>query len=372
MTARLGIIGGYLGSGKSTLVNRLLAGVLPGRVAVVVNDFGSVNIDADLIASASGDTVELTNGCICCQISDDAARTMSALAARGDLDHVLCEVSGVGDPGQLAAWRDFPGFSPGPVLVCADATAVRRLLGDEYVGDTVRRQLTAAEVVLVTKTDLALPPEVADAAEACRRAAPRARLLLQDPVDPGATAAEALAGAAPGAADDGGAPPDPALAQPDDPAEPDDHAALDDLAEPDDHAALDDFAEPDDHAALDVLAERDDHAAVHVSAVLECPGPLDVEALAGVLADRAERLVRAKGILRGTDGRWHEVQLAGGRVDVRSRPPGRPAPGRPALVLIAAGPDAEESLRAVRAALAPLLEHLPGAPPGATAGPGTP
>lgn len=366
MTARLGIIGGYLGSGKSTLVNRLLAGVLPGRVAVVVNDFGSVNIDADLIASASGDTVELTNGCICCQISDDAARTMSALAARGDLDHVLCEVSGVGDPGQLAAWRDFPGFSPGPVLVCADATAVRRLLGDEYVGDTVRRQLSAAEVVLVTKTDLAPPPEVADAAEACRAAAPRARLLLQDPADPGATAAEALAGAAPGTADDGGALPDP------DSAELDDHAEPAGSAESDEHADPADSAESDKHAEHADPAEPDDHAEAHVSAVLEGRGPLDVDALARALVGQAGRLVRAKGILRGADGRWHEVQLAGGRVDLRPRPPGRPAPERPALVLIAAGPDAEESLRAVRAVLAPQLERLPGAPPGAAAGPGRP
>ena len=89
--ARLGIIGGYLGAGKSTLVNRLLAGILPGRTAVVVNDFGAVNIDAALIAAASDDTIELTNGCICCQISDDALRTMSALAARDDLDRLGAE-----------------------------------------------------------------------------------------------------------------------------------------------------------------------------------------------------------------------------------------------------------------------------------------
>lgn len=327
MTARLGIIGGYLGSGKSTLVNRLLAGVLPGRIAVVVNDFGSVNIDADLIASASGDTVELTNGCICCQISDDAARTMSALAARGDLDHVLCEVSGVGDPGQLAAWRDFPGFSPGPVLVCADATAVRRLLRDEYVGDTVRRQLTAAEVVLVTKTDLVPPAGAEDAVEACRGAAPRARLVLQDPTDPDATATEALTGEAPGTGGDGGVLPDAAPAGP------------------------------------------DDHAETHVSAVLEGLGPLDVDALARALADQVGRLVRAKGILQDADGRWHEVQLSAGRVDVHPRRTGRPAPEHPALVLIAAGPDAEGALRDVRAALAPLLGLSPGAPPAAAAGP---
>lgn len=319
MTARLGIIAGYLGSGKSTLVNRLLAGVLPGRTGIVVNDFGSVNIDADLIASASGDTVELTNGCICCQISDDASRTMSALAARGDLDHVLCEVSGVGDPGQLAMWRDFPGFSPGPVLVCADATAVRRLLSDEYVGDTVARQLAAAEVVLVTKTDLALPAETEDAAEACHAAAPRARLILQDAADPGATAAEALAAAAPEADDDGV------------------------HGEPEDHGEASADGGPDRHGGSD-----------HASATLECPDPVDVDVLARALGAQADRLVRAKGVVQDAQGRWHEVQLAGGRVDVRSRSDARLPPERPALVLIAAGPDADRQVGEAAATLAPV------------------
>ncbi|AUI50898.1 CobW family GTP-binding protein [Arthrobacter crystallopoietes] len=314
MTARLGIIGGYLGSGKSTLVNRLLAGVLPGRTAVVVNDFGSVNIDADLIASASGDTIELTNGCICCQISDDASRTMSALAARGDLDHVLCEVSGVGDPGQLAMWRDFPGFSPGPVLVCADATAVRRLLKDEYVGDTVARQLAAAEVVLVTKTDLALTAEIEDAAEACHAAAPRARLILQDPADPGTTAAEALAAPVPEADDD----------------------------------VVSFGGKTDRHGGTD-------HAETHVSTALECPEPVDVDALTRALGAQANLLVRAKGVVQDNDWTWHEIQLAGGRVDVRPRSDDRLPPVRPALVLIAAGPDAYRLLSEAAA----VLEQVP-------------
>jgi G3E family GTPase len=314
VTTRLGIIGGYLGSGKSTLVNRLLAGVLPGRTAVVVNDFGSVNIDADLIASASGDTIELTNGCICCQISDDASRTMSALAARGDLDNVLCEVSGVGDPGQLAMWRDFPGFSPGPVLVCADATAIRRLLRDEYVSDTVARQLTAAEVVLVTKTDLALTAEIEDAADACHAAAPQARLILQDPADPGSTAAEALASPAP--------------------------------------EADDDEANADGRTHLHGGA---DHAETHATTTLECPEPVAVDALTRALASQSGCLVRAKGVVQDCNGTWHEIQLASGRVDVHPRPHDWPSPERPALVLIAAGPDASRLVSEAAAALEQVL-----------------
>lgn len=309
MSARLGIIGGYLGSGKTTLVNLLLAGALPGRTAVVVNDFGSVNIDADLIASAGSDTIELTNGCICCQLGDDVARTMTALAARTDLDNVLCEVSGVGDPGELAIWRSYPGFTPGPVLVCADATDVVRLLRDEYVGDTVARQLSAAEVVLLTKTDLAISAEIGAALDACTAAAPDARLLEQDRLHPERSAARAFA-----------------VGVPTEPAAPSD-------------------ADP----APDV------HAESHASSTLPAPDSVDVASVVRALEGQSRQLARAKGTLRGDDGGWHEFQLAAGRVEVRPRAASLPAPAAPGLVLIASGPDPAGALRLAESTLAEIL-----------------
>lgn len=302
MTARLGLIGGYLGSGKTTLVNRLLAGVLPGRTAVVVNDFGSVNIDADLVVSASEDTIELTNGCICCHVTDDVTRTMTALAAREDLDHVLCEVSGVGNPGQLAAWQDFPGFSPGPVLVCAAATAVHGLLHNEYVGDTAALQLAAADVVLVTKTDLAPSSETEEAVRSCRSAAPRARLVVQDPGDPGSSAVEAFS---PGPAD-----------------------------------LTDTGSARRTHAALGA----DCHAGTHESLSLGHLRVDDVTAFARTLGEQSDLLVRAKGMIQDAHGEWHHLQLSGGRVDLQPRAADRPEPDHPALVLIAAGPRARDDV----------------------------
>ncbi|WP_435200017.1 CobW family GTP-binding protein [Janibacter sp. GS2] len=312
MTARLGVIGGYLGSGKSTLVNRLLTRATLGRTAVVVNDFGSVNIDADLIASADGDTLELTNGCICCQATDDTARVMTALAAREDLDHVLCEVSGVGDPGQLASWRSFPGLRPGPIVVCADATRVGALLRDQYVGDTVRRQLASAEVVLVTKTDLAGPVEVDDTLAVCREVAPAAEVVLQSATHPEATAAQVFAGTL---ATSGAGP-----------------------------------SAPGEHGS-----GADHHADTHRSLTLTAHGPVDLVGLRGGLAQEARRLVRAKGVLQGSDGAWSEIHLAGERVEVSPRAVGRPAPTSASLVLIAAGPDAQAALEQARTALLPLL-----------------
>lgn len=297
MSTRVGIIGGYLGSGKTTLVNRLLTGVLPGRTAVVINDFGSINIDADLIATSSDDTIELSNGCICCQINDDATRIMTALAKRDDLDNVLCEVSGVGDPGQLAQWMEFPGFAPGPVLVCADATAVRRLLSDEYVGDMVARQFEAADVVLLTKTDVSRPDEVEDAAEACTDAAPEAKLIVQDADDPDSTAAEALTPAA--------------------------HIAGGTASE------------------FLPFTDATEHASSHASTTVEFDGPVDLGHVILALNSPSTQLFRVKGIIMDKAGSWKEIQLAGGKLNIFDRNIDRHSRERSVMVLIAAGPEAE-------------------------------
>lgn len=326
MTATFSIVGGYLGAGKSTLINALLRGALPGRTAVIVNDFGSVNIDADLIASADGDTIALTNGCICCQISTEMVDTMSALAARGDLEHVVCEVSGVGDPGQMARWRSYPGFAPGPVVVCVDATRARRLLRDEYVGDVARRQVAAAEVLLVTKIDLATEAEVSDAIAACREWAPTAPIHLRDPDDPAAALRALLSAETP-------------------------------RPSPQHRAA---GARP---APWTSASEALDHADLHRSVTVECREPVDPQRLGEHLGTLATDLVRAKGTVCDVAGVWHEVQLSDGRVEVRPRASrDRPA-GASALVLIAAGPDAAQRVHRAAAALSRFArEPVPAAP----------
>ncbi|MFP5313448.1 MAG: CobW family GTP-binding protein [Actinomycetes bacterium] len=161
MVTSLTILGGYLGAGKTTLLNGLLNHAPAGRIAVVVNDFGSVNIDRRLIRSETADTIELTNGCICCNIQDDTASVMSSLADR-DLDHVVVEVSGVGDPAAMARWAHFPGYCYGATVVCVDSTSAGRLLEDEFVGDTVSRQMAAADLLVLTKTDLSSTAQLAD------------------------------------------------------------------------------------------------------------------------------------------------------------------------------------------------------------------
>ncbi|MFN8022031.1 MAG: GTP-binding protein [Acidimicrobiales bacterium] len=149
------VIGGYLGAGKTTLVNRLLAGSSGERLAVLVNDFGSVSIDATLIEAADGDTIRLANGCVCCSLAGgfvEALRRIADLDPRPD--RLVVETSGVADPAGVAQYAHLPGFELDAVVVLADAETVRRRADDALVGRHVRRQLAGADVVVLNKADL--------------------------------------------------------------------------------------------------------------------------------------------------------------------------------------------------------------------------
>ena len=170
------VIGGFLGAGKTTLVNTLLRQAAGLRLAVLVNDFGSIAIDAALIESSTGDTIALTNGCICCAIGDDFAAGIEAMLRRRPApDHILVEASGVADPGSIAqiALLD-PDLSLAGVLVLADAESLPGRLADPRLGDTLRRQLRAADLLVLTKTDLA---PAAPVIAALRPLAPQAAIL---------------------------------------------------------------------------------------------------------------------------------------------------------------------------------------------------
>ena len=150
----LTIIGGYLGAGKTTLINNLLSAPHGRRLAVLVNDFGAVNIDRDLIAHHDGDTIALSNGCICCSIADAFGAALDKVIALKP-DNIVIEASGVADPAKIAYYgQGWPGVRLDAVAVMVDATSIRRRAGDKYVGELVQRQLDAGDMLLLSKTDL--------------------------------------------------------------------------------------------------------------------------------------------------------------------------------------------------------------------------
>lgn len=149
------VIGGYLGAGKTTLLNHILRNNDGRRFALLINDFGSINIDVKLIENQDGDTMNLANGCVCCSLAGGFVLAINTLLERNPLpDHVIVEASGVADPHKVAQYGHMRQLTLDGVIVVADAETVRQKARDKYVGRTVIRQLQSADVLIVNKIDL--------------------------------------------------------------------------------------------------------------------------------------------------------------------------------------------------------------------------
>lgn len=150
------IIGGYLGAGKTTVINRLLSQNQGQRLAVLVNDFGALNIDVELIEYQQGNTYGLSNGCVCCSITDDLGTTLVEVTGAEDPpDQIILETSGVAEPAKLAVYCDgWPGVTLQSIFIIADAETIETRSRDKFVGGLVRRQLLAADLLIMNKLDL--------------------------------------------------------------------------------------------------------------------------------------------------------------------------------------------------------------------------
>ncbi|MCM2563315.1 GTP-binding protein [Lutimaribacter sp. EGI FJ00015] len=192
----LTVIGGYLGAGKTTLLNRLLAEDHGQRVMVMVNDFGAINIDADLIEKAEGDTISLTNGCVCCTMGNDLFMALGdALDRRPRPDHLVVEASGIADPAKIAmAARAEPEMAYGGIAVVVDAVNWPALADDPQIGAQMQGQAAVADMLLVSKATDGLPAGL-EARLAALSPAPVVDLATVDAVAP-----LLLGGITPGAA----------------------------------------------------------------------------------------------------------------------------------------------------------------------------
>jgi len=150
------VIGGYLGAGKTTLVNHLLRHANGLRLAVLVNEFGTLPIDADLIEARDENIISIAGGCVCCSYGNDLMLAMIDLAQMTPRpEHVLLEASGVALPGAIASSVGLlPKYRLDGVVVLADAETIRSRADDTYMGDTIRRQLEDADLIVLNKTDL--------------------------------------------------------------------------------------------------------------------------------------------------------------------------------------------------------------------------
>lgn len=149
------LLGGYLGAGKTTLINEMLRRTdVP--IAVLVNDVGAVNIDAELIRRHEGDTLDLTGGCVCCSLKNGFLEAFDQLRARPvPPELVVVELSGVADPRSAASLSETPGFTVDSVAVLVDLDQFLDFEAESsVVADSVRAQVEAADVLLLTKQDL--------------------------------------------------------------------------------------------------------------------------------------------------------------------------------------------------------------------------
>ena len=174
------LIAGFLGAGKTTLLNHILSGDHGVRAAVLVNDFGSINIDAKLIVGVEGDTVNLANGCVCCTIRDDLVGACIGLLQRPERpEHLFVELSGVSDPvpvlNTFLETQLAHAFSFNSLLSVVDAEQLPQLEGE--MSRLARGQIGVADIVVLNKTDLVSADELARVKQLVHLVTPGSRII---------------------------------------------------------------------------------------------------------------------------------------------------------------------------------------------------
>ncbi|PJF29774.1 MAG: cobalamin biosynthesis protein P47K [Phototrophicales bacterium] len=174
------IISGFLGAGKTTVLNHILHSNHGLKIAVLVNDFGAINIDTQLVVGIEGEMVNLANGCICCTIRGDLLQAVVNLVRRDDPpQYIIIETSGVSDPIAVANTFFMPEVKPvirvDSILVVVDSEQLLNLTEDNY--DVAIDQIDVADIIVLNKIDMATPEQLDKTRHIIRQIAPDARIL---------------------------------------------------------------------------------------------------------------------------------------------------------------------------------------------------
>jgi len=293
------IIGGYLGSGKTTLINHLLRNANGIRLAVMVNDFGNLAIDAELIEAQDGDVISLSGGCICCSYGDDLSAALLKLQTSGvPPEHIFIEASGVALPGAIGKTLSLlRAYRLDGIVVLADASTVMKSAKEKYIGDTIDRQLSDADLIILNKLDL-LAPTQADIVKAwMSESYSHARFV-------GAFHSQVL--------------PEVLFAM---------NKQLDGASV---NSMDSDRVSDSDRSLAEADSINVRHVSVFASFCLEMEQCVDASLMASKLADKHCGLVRAKGFVRDNHHGMRTIQVVGRRWSVSDAP----AEARPGLVCI--------------------------------------
>jgi G3E family GTPase len=209
------VLTGYLGAGKTTLLNRILSENHGKRYAVIVNEFGEIGIDNDLIIGADEEVFEMNNGCVCCTVRGDLVRIIDGLMKRkGKFDAIILETTGLADPAPVAQTffvdedvREKTALDA--VVTVADAKWLSERLKD---APEAKNQIAFADVIILNKTDLVTKPELAEVEARIRAINPyatlhrteRAQVKLSDVLGRGAFDLDRILEIEPDFLDDGG------------------------------------------------------------------------------------------------------------------------------------------------------------------------
>ncbi|MDX2380600.1 MAG: GTP-binding protein [Acidimicrobiia bacterium] len=303
------VLTGFLGAGKTTLLNRILAEEHGLRIAVLVNDFGEVDIDSELIIGVESGTVSLANGCVCCEVRDDLIGAIdSVLRSDEELDAIVLEASGVAEPMGIARTFTAPGYRGrirlDGIVAVVDAEQLPAQAQDPSTRDLVFGQIGFSDLVVLNKIDLADRVRIDEVRDFVLARLPSVRIIESVRAD---IPFEILVGARPENADE------------------------DPLAK----AVSDD----DSHGEFDPEGERHDHQhrVGFTSWVYRRDGTFDSERMVTAIAEMPPSVYRIKGFLHDADDpdRRQLVQAVGMRSEVTPFD-GWPDDDRPTTLVIIA------------------------------------